>query len=182
MWAVRNLDGDGEDFVELSSHDGCFSRFLGLFFCCWPYYSANVSLSTSQLSESTFSHHVCHDVVNNRRGIMKSIKLQGNVERTQRRCVTLTSWTLLGSMISVFTYLSFCSGRTSPVCRRRRLKQSVWFVSAVLSTVTSQKGGLMVWFLDGAGSCPKCHEMVNWCHTNITSLDKRINGRFKKNV
>lgn len=61
--AVENLDGHVEDVVELSSHDGCFYHFLNYSF--WPPLK---NVSTSQLSESTFSHRVCHDVVNNHWG------------------------------------------------------------------------------------------------------------------
>lgn len=56
-----------------------------------PFYGTTVSFSTSQLSETTFSHHVCHDVVNNRSGVMKVICAKGNVDRTQCLAVTLTS-------------------------------------------------------------------------------------------
>lgn len=87
--AVKKLDGDVGDVVELSSHDGCFYHFLNYSF--WPCSGTNVSFSTSQLSESTFSHHVCHDVVNNRSGVMKIICAKGNVDRIQCLAVILTS-------------------------------------------------------------------------------------------
>lgn len=83
------MDGDVEDVVELGSHDGCFYHFRN--YSLWPRSGANVSFSTSQLSESTFSHHARHDVVNNQSGVMKMIRARGNVDRTQRLAVILTS-------------------------------------------------------------------------------------------
>lgn len=76
MCAVKNLDKDVEDIGELSSHDGCFCHVLNYSF--WLHHGANVSFSTSQLSESSVSHHVCHDVVKSRSGVMKIICAKGN--------------------------------------------------------------------------------------------------------
>ena len=87
--AVKNLDVDVEDVVELSSHDGCFCHFLNYSF--WRRHDANVSFSTSELSVSRFSQHVCHDVVNNQSGVMKNINVKGDVDRTQCLGVILTS-------------------------------------------------------------------------------------------
>lgn len=86
--AVKNLDAEAEDVV-LSSHDGCFCHFLNYSF--WPRYDANAAFSTSELSESGFSQHACHDVVNNQSGVMKNINVKGDVDRIQCLSVILTS-------------------------------------------------------------------------------------------
>lgn len=98
MWAVKKLD---QNVAELSSHDGCFYHFLNYSF--WPSGDADISYSTSQLSESRFSHHVCHVVVNTHRRVVKNDFCQGKCwQNPVTRChIDIIGHVMLAARISV---------------------------------------------------------------------------------
>lgn len=88
------MDEVVEDVVELGSQDGCFYQSLND--SLWPRCGTEVLFSTSQLSESIFSHHGAHthhlcNVVNNRIGVMPIVCAKGNVDKTQILTIMLTS-------------------------------------------------------------------------------------------